>query len=258
MAFLVLSAFSGLVLAFGPVYLARRLRQQWNIRKGLFFQAGLALLLLELFHYSVLDSALSHWPQFLEMDIVWQAIILGVATGLFFELGRFFVLDKIFRSVRKLREGLFFGLGWNGVETVLFGLLLIIGSFGIYLLATTPDVSTLFPDATTAQLQEARLYQEQSFELLQTFPLYGLSWILERGALLLLDLAATLMILLRFAEGDNRYVWLAVLTRTVFVGITFSARQMDPLAAILAAAVLGGALYFVMTKLRARFSARLQ
>lgn len=250
MNFLLFSAISGAILVATPLYFVRKFRREWKMPKGMFLKAGLALLTIELFHFSVMDSAIATWPQFLDLHFVWQAIILGLSAGLFFELGRFFVLDKLFQKVRDVKRALYFALSWNGLETILFGALMVIGSYGIYLLATTSDITLLFPDASLSELDQAKLYQEQAFELFGMFPLYGLTPLLERAVLLLLDLVLTLLVLMRFQKGENRFVWFAVLGRTVFTALLFASQQFDPLVSIAVLVVLGVGLFFGLKFLR--------
>lgn len=239
MNFLVFSAISGVVLVVAPLYLVRRFRREWKMPQGMFLKAGLVLLTIELFHFSVMDSAISVWPQFLDLHVVWQSIILGLSAGLFFELGRFLVLDKLFQKVRNVKQGLYFALCWNGLETVILGVLMMMGSYGIYLLATTSDITTLFPDASMNELEQTKVYQEQAFEILGMFPLYGLTPLLERAALLLLDMVLTLVMLLRFQQGGNPFVWFAVLGRTVFTALIFASQQLDPFVGIVILLALG-------------------
>lgn len=253
MTFLVFSALSGVALVAVPIFLVRRFRREWEMPKRLFLKAGLSLLTIELFHFSVMDSAISNWPQFLDFHFVLQALILGVVAGLFFELGRFFVLDKLFPHVRDEKSALYFGLSWNSLETILYGVLLIVGSYGIYLLATTSDVNVLFPDASVSELQEARMYQEQSLELVGSFPLYGLSPLLERAVLLLLDLFLTLVMLQRFTKGENRFVWLAVLGRALFTALIFMAAQFEPYVSLAVFAAIGAGLLFGLRKIQSSF-----
>lgn len=254
MNFLVFSAISGAVLVVAPLYLVRRFRREWDMPKGMFLKAGLALLTIELFHFSVMDSAIATWPQFLDLHFVWQAVILGVAAGLFFELGRFFVLDKLFQKVRDVKSALYFALGWNGLETLLLGVLMVVGSYGLYLLVTTSDITLLFPDASVSELEQAKLYQEQALNLFSQFPLYGLTPILERVVLLLLDLFLTLVLLMRFQQGENRFLWFAVLGRMLFTTLIFASHQFDPLVSIAVFIALGGGLFIGVRKIQSSFA----
>lgn len=234
--------------------LVRRFRKEWKMPKGLFLRAGLALLVIELFHFSVMDSALSRWQElFLSQHVVVQALLFGLMAGLFFELGRFFVLDKLFKHVRSQKEGLYFAMGWRGVEMFAFGFLIVAGSYGIYLLATTPDLATLYPDASTTELQQLGEYKGVAEDLYGTFPLYGLTPLVEYGALLLLDMFLTLVVLLRFTRGSNRYVWLAVLVHGLFAAALFTAQQFEPYVPLLVLVLLGGASYRGMKYVQSNF-----
>lgn len=216
MIFYVLFAASGIFLMVGTVYLARRYKRILKPARGLYFKAGLSLLLIELFHYSVLDSALQSWPDFVSLNIIFQGLILGLFGGLFFELGRFFILDK-WCKVKTYNDAVYFGLGWNGAATFLYGVLVLVGTYGIYLLTNTPDISTIFPGGTGADIEQINQFRDQASSIIGSTPFLGLAPIFERGSLLALDLLLTLIIVFGFLRGTTTYVWLAVLIHSLYI-----------------------------------------
>lgn len=239
MFFLVFSVISGVALIGAPIYLFKRFKKEWKMPDKLFLRAGFVLLLIELFHLSVLDSGISHWPTFANLHFVWQALILGLFSGLVFELGRFFALDKLFKKVRKYKDGMYFSLGWNGVGTFFLGVILILGSIGLYALLASPDLATLFPDASADELEQLREYKQQANDVMQMNPLFGLTPIIERASILALDMLLTLIILLGFFRGTFSYVWISVLVRTLFITLVYIGHQIDPLLSVGIFIVLG-------------------
>jgi len=132
------------------------------------------------------------------------------------ELGRFLVLDKMMKGVRTLREGVYFGLGWSGLETALLGMVIVIGVFGVQTLVATTDLSARFPDASKTDIEQIQSFQKQAAELMQGNPLAGLTPLLERGSMLVIDIALTLLILLGLYRGLTSYIWAAAGLRTLF------------------------------------------
>lgn len=215
MLFYIFTAVSGLLLSFGALLGAKKLSEKFQLPRKIFWKAGLMLLILEVFHLAVLGNLTSIWPG-LENIPLWQkAALFGLMTGLFFELGRFVVLDKLMPNIRSLKEGLFFGFGWSGVLTFFLGILLLISVAGIHMLATTTDLVKTFPQATPEEIKQIQEYQKQVFDLLQGSPVVALLPLLERATQLLLDMALTLLLLLGFQKGSSRFVWYAVGVRAL-------------------------------------------
>jgi uncharacterized membrane protein YhfC len=247
MMFIILSIFAGFVLTVVPVYLWKRFSAKWKMPKGLFLKAGLSLLVLEIFHISVRESALSYWPGFFDINLFLQALILGIMSGLFFELGRFFVLDKIFKKVRSYKEGVYFAMGWSGVVSTATGIIIIAGAIVIYLIMNTSDISTIFPQASENELKQIMDYQKQALEM---NPLFGLAPIVERFAFLALDIFLTLVILSGFGRGVVQYVWLSVFFRAIFVVVLFVVSQLGELAMVSAFIVFGALLFYLVWKMK--------
>lgn len=232
MTFLILSCLCGLVLAVTPFWLARFLRAKWKMPKGLFLKAGFALLVIEVIQLAAVGNATSIWPGIvLEWPPYLQAVVFGVLTGLFTELGRFLVLDKMMKKVRDLKEGIYFGLGWSGVSTALIGLIMILGAIGMIVFTTGGDLSARFPEASKADLEQLRTFQKQAEDLMQGNPVFALAPVLERAATGVIDAALTLLILLCYQKVDMKYVWAAVGVRAVFAGLLIYAASLNNLLA---------------------------
>lgn len=220
MTFLVVAGVSGVVLMVASVVIARYFRAKWKMERGLFWRAGLALLVIEIFYFAVIDGFLSWYPEFLNMHIVLQALIIGVTGGLFYELGRFFVLDKLFKKVRGFKEGIYFGLGWSGVATFVVGFFTVILAIGVSLIISADDVTELMPDVTPEQAEEykalANRFVEGDFWL-------GIEPLLNRGLHFVLDVVMTLVILYGFMAGTTMFVWVAAGYHALFITALFIA-----------------------------------
>ena len=123
----------------------------------------------------------------------------------------------------------------------------------MYIMATTPDIMTLFPPESGVDAEMAQLYQDQSIELMGSFPLYGLVFLLERAALLILDLFMTLLILVGLTYGQNRFAWFAALGHAGFFMLVFSAQRFDTLIYIPVLIGISLLLFWGLQKLKPLF-----
>lgn len=185
----------------------------WSQPKGVFLRAGMANILVALFFLAVIDGIASRWTLVSDLDPLLMAFFLGIVGGLFFELWRFFVLDKVFKKVRSLREGVFFAIGWNGVLTFFIGLLLFFGSLATYSFISADDPSVLLPVEDEETL---KLFNEQVSLLTNASPGVSLIPLFERLSLLLVDIVLTLIMLQYFVTANTGFVWRAVGLRACF------------------------------------------
>jgi uncharacterized membrane protein YhfC len=247
MNFLIFSAISGLVLIVFPIAVIKRLRTSWKIPKGLFLKAGLAALAVEVIYAAVLGNGTATWPRVLDMPIYVVAIIMGAVSGLFTELGRFLVLDRFMKTVRDFREGVVFGLGWGGVQTVLYGAIMLLGVIGMYMLSGITDIQTVIPDADTSQVANFIEIQQKSAELMAGNPLLGLAPIFERVSMISIDIAMSLLIIFGLIVGRSSFTWMAVGFRTVVTASVIYLNTINTLAGV-ACVVAFGIIAFYMTK----------
>jgi len=253
MIFIVLSGLAGLALMVATVYTCKRFRSEWQMPRGLYLKAGMALLALEFFHFAMMDGVIAMWPEFMNMNLLLQAGILGIGAGIFFEFGRFMFLDKFFRGVRLEKEGLYFALGWNGVATFLIGLLVFLGTVGLYVLVNTDDLSSFFNTDDEKEMEQVVQMQEEAQTMIKDYPLLGFSPIIERGSILVLDMALTLLILLYFMGSSSVVVWQAAGIRAVATAGIFAAQRVDLYLGALMYIVVGLISFLILRKVRAHF-----
>jgi len=250
MTFIILACISGIVLAVAPFWASRVLRSRWKMPRGLFFKAGLAMLVIEVIHLAAIGNATSAWPQIMEWPVYLRALVFGVTTGLFVELGRFLVLDKMMKGVRSLKEGIYFGLGWNGLETAMLGIAIVIGIFGAQTLVSTNDLATSFPEASKSDIEQLKTFQNQAAELMRTNAVVGLAPILERGSMMVIDISLTLLILLALARGMTSYIWAAVAFRALFSGVLVLAGDLNGIATEIVPLAFGIMAFLLAWKIR--------
>lgn len=254
MTFLILSAFSGFALVVLPIIAVRKYRAVWQTPKGLFMTAGLAALMVEIVHTAVLGNGASLWPQVFNLPFYLTAIVIGVVSGLFIELGRFLVLDKLMKKVRSFREGMMFGLGWGGLQTILYGFVVIIGAIGMYYIVGISNIETVLPSADKNELASFLQIQKQGTELMAGNPLLGLSPLLERVSLITVDIAMSLLVILAILRGATSLVWLAVGFRAVCTASVLCLNSLNPILGMAGVAIFGIIAYLISRRLSEAFT----
>ncbi len=148
------------------------------------------------------------------------ALYLGLLAGLFEEIGRFLVFRYFFRrrDIDLSREnGLAFGAGWGGVESIFVGILVFVTMFSYIALTQQPGVL----NAATGIPAE-----EQIRVLLAVTPLDILPGLFERLMALTLQIAFSILVLAAVISARYSLLVLAVLWHTavdsfaVFLGQT--------------------------------------
>jgi len=249
MTFLFFSLLSGLMLVVLPLLAVRRLKAKWQLPKGLFLKAGLAALMIEIIQVAVIGNGTSLWPQILDLPPYQIALMLGLVSGLFTELGRFLVLDKLMSKVRAAHEGVIFALGWGGLQTIIYGAVVILGVFGMYTISSVSDLATILPDADKNQLASFAEIQKQSQVLMNSNPILGFAPVIERGSLILIDIVLTLLIIVGLIEDKTSYAWLAVGLRGLVTALVFYANSWTPLLGQFFLFLFGLAAYLMTRKL---------
>ncbi|MCK9298267.1 MAG: YhfC family intramembrane metalloprotease [Methanoculleus sp.] len=137
--------------------------------------------------------------------LAFLAVYLGLMAGLFEEVGRYLVYRYIFRrqKISLTREnGLLFGTGWGGVESI-FVALLVLTSMVSYILLTGEGSMLFLPDDPAIQ---AEIEAVQALTPLDILP--GLA---ERMMTITLHIAWSLMVLAAVVYGRKALLALAVI-----------------------------------------------
>lgn len=270
MFFYIFTAISGITLIFGTMLALKILSERLQLRgpkadqessidqpnkrirfsRKIFWRAGLMLLVIDIFYLAVVGNMTSIWPGIETLPLVAKAALFGLISGLFFELGRFMVLDKVMKNIRSFPEGLLFGFGWSGVEAFFLGILMVVSIAGMHLLVTTPDLTTAFPNASPEEIEQLKGFQQQITTLFQGNPLIGLLPLFERFVQILMDIALTLLLLLGFRQGHSFYVWGAVGLRTLFTMLLIIATGLFGLWGELVLIMIGLLSYMWILKIK--------
>ncbi|WP_332450421.1 YhfC family intramembrane metalloprotease [Methanoculleus sp.] len=133
------------------------------------------------------------------------AIYLGLMAGLFEEIGRYLVYCYIFprQSLSLSREnGLLFGTGWGGIESMIVALIVLSGMVS-YILLTGDGGAIPLPDDPLVQAEIEALRALTPFDILP-----GLA---ERMMTITLHIAWSLMVLAAIVYGKKMLLALAIL-----------------------------------------------
>ncbi|TMC55228.1 MAG: YhfC family intramembrane metalloprotease, partial [Chloroflexi bacterium] len=138
---------NGLLMIAMPIALAIFLHRKMGVR------AGLASQVLHIPFLLALTALFTqHWPPAppAEWMLVFNAIVLGLAAGIFEEVARWVAYRYFLKTTRTWREALMFGTGHGGMEAILLGVVVLVTFAAMYTLQTTPS---LIPDAQRAAIE---------------------------------------------------------------------------------------------------------
>lgn len=249
--FFTFTFIAGLIAFFLPLLLLRILVQKWHVQPKIFWKAGIAGILVAMVVFGVTLNIDGTFPGFNNLAVPVQAFILGLVNGLFMELGRFFVLDRLMPAVRHRESGIIFGLGWSGVSLLVTGVFLIIGVFGMQNILNTKDFASVMPNADADQIQFFQESQKEIQALVNGSPFKAFTPLIEAGAMILVDIAMALLIILGLNRKQTRYAWFAAGFRTVLTTVLFFVEQTNliPVEYVFGGwMIAGGAFIYILQK----------
>ncbi|MDN7026144.1 YhfC family intramembrane metalloprotease [Methanoculleus sp. FWC-SCC1] len=192
-------------------WIVRRFGVSWKV----FGYGALFFVVVQVFHTPLV--LVTQGPLYLFLQDLLQtetlalaglALYLGLMAGLFEEVGRWLVFRYFFprRSIPLRREqGLMFGAGWGGIESI-FVALLVLSAMVSYIVLTSGNMVFLPDDPVVTQ---------QAGALLALTPLDILPGLLERIMTITLHIAWSLLVLASVVYARPLLLALAVLWHTV-------------------------------------------
>ncbi len=133
----------------------------------------------------------------------------GLMAGLFEEVGRYLAFRDILERFRAWKDGIAYGIGHGGIESIFIGLLGSIQLFVFALAINSNQLDKILGDVPRAQVQPL-------LDLLtgpsSTFLLGGF----ERIAAFAIQIALSLVVLLSFVKNDKRYLFAAIGLHALF------------------------------------------
>ncbi len=195
-------------------YIAKRFKVSWKLAGW----GALIFIIVQILHmgflFMITESTRSLLSQLPKTElIVINAIILGLLAGLFEEIGRYLSFKHITKGVRTWKEGLMFGAGWGGFESIAIGILVIFSLINVMVIPTI-DIESL---NATGQLNQEQLQQiEQAREQIKALnwydPFFGA---MERIFAITLHLALTLIVLQCFIQKRKIFLLIAILLHSL-------------------------------------------
>lgn len=197
------------------LYMTRRLKTGWKI----IGVGALIFIFVQILHIAflflinepikslILGGDLPH-----NLQIAINAAILGILAGLFEETGRYLGFKHIMKEARTWNQGVAFGAGWGGVESIIIGFLVSLSLVNLILIPNI-DINTLnkTSDLTPEQLgdveKQLQLAEEQMSQLSWYDPLWGA---VERIFAITLHIALTLIVLQCFIQNNRIFLGAAI------------------------------------------------
>ena len=201
-------------------FLARRLGTKWRL-----FGVGMATFFLSqvvhlpllwglttLFAQKVLPSPPGPW------QLLFNAVVLGLAAGLCEEGARYLVLRYWIESARTWREALMFGAGHGGLEAMILGALVLVTYIAMVALRST----SLAALPLSAAQQAAAAKQIAAY--------WSLAWpvsllgAVERVSALCIQLSGAVLVMQAFTRRNllwlaGAVLWHAVVDGTTVIGL---------------------------------------
>ena len=207
---------NGLLMIAMPIGLAIFLRRRLGVRGSLFGAGAVTFIGSQVLHIPFLAGLTALFTQHVlpsppdEWKLVFNAVVLGLAAGLFEEVARWVAYRYFLKTTRTWREALMFGTGHGGIEAILLGMLVLVTFANMYTLQTSP---ALIPEAQRAAV-EAQLsaYWSQP-------PLFTLLGAYERVTALCTHVAMAVLVLQAFTRRNSLYLAAAVLWHAAVDGV---------------------------------------
>ena len=166
------------------------------------------------------------------MAVAVYAIILGLLAGLFEELGRFIVYGRFFIGNKvplSIQNGMLFGAGWGGVESIIIGLLILLTMFSYLNAAPLTDEQVtqinVSMNGTLTSVKAAEI-DKQLTDLMALTPGDILPGMAERIFAVILHITWSVMVLSAIVEKRNELLILAVLWHSATDALTFFVGQI--------------------------------
>jgi uncharacterized membrane protein YhfC len=179
--------------------------------------------------------------------ILFVAVLFGLSAGVFEEVTRF-ILYRFMKNGRDWEEGLMFGTGWGGVESIVLGLWAIQTIVSVYIYQSGLIESLIPADQAAAN---ADLLADTTRQI-QTF-VDSPPWIFVLGAVesafsLVIQISLTILVLQVFVR--NNIIWLLIaigwhtlIDAAAYIGVS---QQWDPLLLVATSGLFAAASFIII------------
>ncbi|HZD44202.1 MAG TPA: YhfC family glutamic-type intramembrane protease [Methanomicrobiales archaeon] len=206
-----------------PLLVGYWIIRRFNVPWKLFTYGIIFFIIVQVFHTPLVLSTQLPLLQFLTVTVANQTIalaifaaILGILAGLFEEIGRYLVFTYFFpwRGIDLSKEnGLLFGAGWGGIESIAIGGLLILTLVSYIVAAplTEQQLQELNQSlGGTLTEEQVQALQNQNQALRNLTPWDILPGLFERFSAFILQIAFTLLVLTAVVQGRLLLLGLAI------------------------------------------------
>ncbi|MFT5874303.1 MAG: putative membrane protein YhfC [Clostridium sp.] len=158
------------------------------------------VLVLEAILHNVVISA-----KIIKVNTITFAIYGALAAGVFEEVGRFIMFKFILKKNRKWKDGLGYGLGHAGIETILLGGMLYINNLVMSLAVNSGTINELLKKQDDAVVETIKNSLTNANLLATSMGIF------ERIFAFIIQLALTFVVLYAIREKKNIYLLVAIL-----------------------------------------------
>ncbi len=195
-----------------PFLLGWYIRKRWRVSWGVFGIGALTFILSQVVHIP-LNAALgllggqTHgvalWP------LIPKGLVVGLSAAVCEEGARLLVITTFARHIRGWWNGLQYGAGHGGAESIIFGVFVLVSIVGIFASRSLGAASQALPSETAAQIQAAQAsYWGQS-------PALPLVAAVERVFALAMHISLAVLVVTAITQRKPLYFVLAVLLHTL-------------------------------------------
>ncbi|MCA9949789.1 MAG: YhfC family intramembrane metalloprotease [Anaerolineales bacterium] len=211
----VLLAINSLLMILLPLLLGIWLARRYKVGWLLFLIGALGFVVSQVGHLTfnqfILNPIIASLME--QADTIGRnlliALLLGLSAGVFEEVTRY--LFYFFRkSMRRWDQGLMFGAGWGGIESIILGLLAATTIVNLYIYQSGAIESLLPADALTENAAAIAAGAQQFEELLNSPPWYFLLGTVERIFALTLHLSLSILVLQAFLRKSIIWLFVAI------------------------------------------------
>ncbi|MDI6850704.1 MAG: YhfC family glutamic-type intramembrane protease [bacterium] len=205
-----------------PIFLWVFLTKKFNLQMSLIWAGAITFILSQVVHIPLNYAigllkggrGVALWP------LPAMALIAGLSAGFCEEVARYLVLKFWRRDARSWQEGVTFGAGHGGIESILLGVL-VLSTFVNMLVLKSGGLERLsLPEETLLKLK-------QQIETYWSIPWYiPILGGLERIFAITMHIAWTLLVLQAILRSNILWLVYAILAHTIVDGVALFMRSM--------------------------------
>ncbi len=253
----VLLTLNSLLMLVLPVLLGIWLVRRYKVGWKLFLLGAAGFVVSQIFHIPFNQYVLNPFTTgILEQGetigrVLLVALLLGLSAGVFEEVTRF-IFYRFMKNRRQWDEGLMFGAGWGGIESIILGLLAATTIANVYIYQSGL-IETIVPAEQLANNPDAIAAAAQQIEeLVNSPPWMFLLGAVERVSALVLHLSLSILVLQVFVRKNIGWLFVAIGWHALVnsVAVFGALQEWDLLlieAVIAAAAVIS---FFIIRRLK--------